>query len=127
LQTAFASADARSFFGFAVDRGDLARKFIIEILVDGYPIKAVRADSLVHELARDRVGDGCYGFSLTLDEAIANDAAVVEARLANLGTPIGAPIDCPMRRSDPTSRDRCTGSAAFTSSDGLAKTRSKRL
>jgi GT2 family glycosyltransferase len=92
LQTAFASADARSFFGFAVDRDDLARKFIIEILVDGYPIKAVRADSLVHELARDRVGDGCYGFSLTLDEAIANDAAVVEARLANLGTPIGAPI-----------------------------------
>lgn len=92
LRTDFANRDALTFFGFAFDPSDPLRKFTVEILVDGYPIKSMRADSLVHALARDRVGDGCYGFSLTLDDAIANESAVVEARLANLGTPVGGPI-----------------------------------
>ena len=39
------------------------------------------------------VGDGCYGFSCTLDEALVRNSSVVEARLANLGIAVGEPID----------------------------------
>ena len=92
LRTAFARAGDRSFFGFVVDPGDPGRKFVVEITVDGYPVKVVRADCSVHELAREHVGDGCYGFSLTLEDGIVRDSALIEARLANLGTLVGAPL-----------------------------------
>ncbi|HLN11047.1 MAG TPA: glycosyltransferase family 2 protein [Xanthobacteraceae bacterium] len=92
LRTAFERTGERSFFGFVVDPGDPVRRFTVEILVDGYGVKVLRADCHVHQLAREQVGDGCYGFSLSLDAGVVGDSAVVEARLANLGTPVGAPI-----------------------------------
>ena len=75
-----------------VDPGDPVRKFTVEILVDGYPVQVMRADTFVQELATERIGDACYGFSCLLDETMLNDSAVVEARLANLGTAVGAPV-----------------------------------
>lgn len=92
LRTAFRRDGSRTFSGYVADEGDPTRKFAVEILVDGYPIKVVRADAYVHELARARVGDGCFGFSFTLSDGAVGDGACVEARAANLGDPIGVPI-----------------------------------
>jgi O-antigen biosynthesis protein len=92
LRTAFSRAGERRFFGFAFDPANLSQKFTVEILVDGYPIKVLRADSYVYELATERVGDGCYGFSIALQDIVVAECAVVEARLANLRTPVGTPI-----------------------------------
>jgi GT2 family glycosyltransferase len=88
----FARIGERSFAGYAVDPDNLTRKFTVEILVDGYPVKLVRAESEAAQLAREQIGDGAYGFSVWLDEAVVQDGAVVEARLANLSTPVGIPV-----------------------------------
>jgi len=92
LRSAFFRSSERGFSGFVMDPSDLYRKFAVEILVDGYPVRVVRADAAVHDLNTERVGDGCYGFSCSLDDEVLNEAAVVEARLANLGTGVGVPI-----------------------------------
>ena len=93
LQSAFFRSDERRFSGFVVDTADTSRKFSVEILVDGYPVRVIRADADVHDLITERVGDGCYGFSCSLDEALVRNGSVVEARLANLGIVVGEPID----------------------------------
>ena len=64
----------------------------MEILVDGYQVKVIRADAYVQKLVHEQVGDGCYGFSCSLEDAVVNDSVVVEARLANLATAVGTPI-----------------------------------
>src|SRR3974390_3366359 len=92
LRSAFFRSDERRFCGFVVDSADISRKFAVEILVDGYPVKVMRAEADVYDLTTEQVGDGCYGFSCALDEALVRDSSVVEARLANLGIAVGAPI-----------------------------------
>jgi GT2 family glycosyltransferase len=92
LQTAFCRSGERRFFGYAVDCDNLDRKFAVEILVDGYPAKVIRADACADELIKQGIGDGFYGFFCSLDDAILNESAVIEARLANVGTAVGAPI-----------------------------------
>jgi O-antigen biosynthesis protein len=93
LQSAFFRSDERRFSGFVVDTADTSRKFAVEILVDGYPARVIRADADVYELISKEVGDGCYGFSFSLDESLVRNSSIVEARLANLGIAIGEPID----------------------------------
>ncbi len=96
LRTAFYRSGARGFSGYVVDPNDPDRRFTVEILVDGYPVRTVRADAFVHELKKlvgEPVGDSCYGFSCSLLDAAANDSAVVEARLANVGTAVGTPVE----------------------------------
>ena len=92
LQSAFYRSGERRFSGFVVDCDNPGRKFFVEILVDGYPVHVIRADAAVHELQKENIGDGCYGFSCSLQNSIVSDSAVVEARMANLGTPVGTPI-----------------------------------
>jgi hypothetical protein len=92
LRTAFGRTGERSFAGYVVDPNDLPRRFAVEILVDGYPVKLVRAELEAPQLSREQVGDGAYGFTAWLDESIVQDGAIVEARLANLNTPIGVPV-----------------------------------
>ena len=75
-----------------VDPRDLSRRWVVELWVDGEAIKVIRADAYVHELAEQRFGDGCYGFSFTLRDPAIRESAIVEARLANVGTSVGAPI-----------------------------------
>ncbi|MBX9825618.1 MAG: glycosyltransferase family 2 protein [Xanthobacteraceae bacterium] len=70
---------------------DLDCRFAIELLLDGVPVKLARADGFVQELARKKVGDGCYGFTFTLSNSTLC-MGVVEARLANSGVPLAAPI-----------------------------------
>ena len=75
-----------------MDNGNLSQKFAVEILVDGYPVQVIRSDAYVHQLMNEQIGDAYYGFSCALQNTVVNDSAVVEARLANLGTVVGAPI-----------------------------------
>jgi O-antigen biosynthesis protein len=93
LRSAFFRSDERRFSGFVVDIADASRKFAVEILIDGYSVRVIRADADVQDLIAEGVGDGCYGFSCTLDEALVRNSSVVEARLANLGLAVGEPVD----------------------------------
>ncbi|MDX8456000.1 glycosyltransferase [Mesorhizobium sp. VK9D] len=119
LWTEFARAGERHFLGFVVDQSDRERKFAVEILVDGYPLKVLLAQDYVHELAAAQVGDGCYGFSFSLDQNVLADGAVVEARLANIGNVVGQPIalECalpPLRDSSAVGAVRWLGSLRFS-------------
>src|SRR5271167_2087066 len=89
LRTSFYRSGERRFSGFVVDTANLGQKFSVEILVDGYPVEVIRADAYVHELVKQQVGDGYYGFACALNEAVVSDSAIVEARLANLATAVG--------------------------------------
>ncbi|CAL80611.1 Putative Glycosyl transferase, group 2 [Bradyrhizobium sp. ORS 278] len=93
LQTALFRR-GRTFSGFACDPSDPTRKFVIELVVDGYVVAVGVADGMVARLREDGLGDGRFGFTFSVaDEALAN-ATCVEARLANLGVAVGAPIYC---------------------------------
>jgi hypothetical protein len=90
LRTSFRRVDARTFAGYVVCEADLNQRFVVELLIDGIPIDVTQAAEYDQELAG--IGDGCYGFSFALlDNALA-DNSVIEARLANMGTPVGEPI-----------------------------------
>ena len=92
LRTSFYRSSERSFSGYVVNPDGPWQKFSVEILIDGFPFRVIRADALVHELLREQIGDGCYGFTCALPNVVVTDNAVVEARLANLGTAVGTPI-----------------------------------
>src|SRR5580698_3123453 len=92
LRTSFSRAGERRFSGYVVDPADLDRRFTIEITVDGYVVRVVRADTYVHELAQQSLGDGFYGFSVSLDSRVMDGSSVVQARLANIGTSVGPAI-----------------------------------
>jgi O-antigen biosynthesis protein len=90
LRMSFRRLDARTFAGYVVGEADLNHRFVVELLIDGIPIDVAQAVEYDQTLAG--IGDGCYGFSFAiLDEALA-DSQVIEARLANMGTPVGEPI-----------------------------------
>jgi O-antigen biosynthesis protein len=93
LRTAFARSGEQSFVGFVVDLDDLTRKLTVEISVDGYPIRAILANAYVHELAKEGVSDGRFGFFFSLQDNILGNHTMIEARLANLGTRVGGPIE----------------------------------
>lgn len=89
LKTAFRRCDETLFEGYALDPSDLARRYWIDILLDGVPVKTIRAQTHVPSLSTAGYGDGCYGFTCIFgsDEIAANP--VVEARLTNIGAPVG--------------------------------------
>ena len=66
LQTAFYRDGEHRFSGFVLDGGDPRRKFTVEILVDGYPVRVCTGRLYVHDLVGQRIGDSCYGFSALL-------------------------------------------------------------
>lgn len=92
LRTEFFRAGERRFCGYVLDPADLNRRFTAEIAVDGCPVRVVCADSYVHELAREFVGNGCYGFTVSIDESLLTTGVVVTAAIANVGTSIGSPV-----------------------------------
>ena len=104
LRTAFSRVGQLRFSGYAVDQANLDQRLTVEVTVDGYVARVVRADMYVHELAQQSLGDGFYGFSVSLDARIVNGGAVAAARLANLGTAVGAVVtlDRPSPSVDPT-------------------------
>lgn len=68
------------------------RRFTVEILLDGLVLSTVYADAFVPGLFEQGLQASC-GFALTIEPDLLGAARILEARLANLGTPIGQPID----------------------------------
>jgi GT2 family glycosyltransferase len=92
LHTSFSWSGERAMSGFVVDPEELTRHFAVELLIDGLPVKTALAQDYVHELAQRGIGNGCYGFTFPLADEFVNEGAIVEARIANVGTPVGRPI-----------------------------------
>ncbi|WP_043159040.1 glycosyltransferase family 2 protein [Bradyrhizobium sp. Ai1a-2] len=78
--------------GFVFDPEAPERRFTVDILLDGLVSRTTYADSLVPELSQQGL-DGACGFAVTLAPDLLRTASILEARLANLGNPIGQPID----------------------------------
>ena len=92
LITSFALVNACVFAGFVADRNDPSRKFTIDLLLDGLVVKTAYADQFDPEAQAACGGDGCYGFAVPVQRSIIDHAEVAEARTANLGICIGAPL-----------------------------------
>lgn len=92
LKGAFSRVTDEGFDGYVYDSSDPTRRFVVELLVDGMPLKLTRANAYSHALAQQGVGDGCYGFSFMVSSAVLTAGSVVEARLANDGTAFATPI-----------------------------------
>ena len=101
LRSALHRVDDRTFAGYVVSDGDLGRRFVVEVLIDGISVQFTEANAYHDALAG--TGDGCYGFSFALPSDVLADAAVVETRLANIGTPVGKPILVASDRKEPMS------------------------
>ncbi len=86
----FQRTGATRFCGAVWDKNDLERKFVVEFLVDGFPIEHAVADASLPSLKQ--AAGGSHGFSFEIDAGLLSEANVAEARLANLGTPVGLPL-----------------------------------
>ncbi|WP_456779798.1 glycosyltransferase family 2 protein [Bradyrhizobium sp. USDA 3315] len=78
--------------GFVFDPCTPERRFTIEVLLDGLVLQTAYADVFVPGLS-DQCGDGACGFAVSVEPDLLRAANVLEARVANLETPIGQPID----------------------------------
>lgn len=85
-------ADGR-LVGFIFDPAHLERHFTVDVLLDGFVVATTYADKFVSELMEQRIGDGCYGFVVSLAPDLLATARTLEARLANVGTAVGRPVD----------------------------------
>jgi O-antigen biosynthesis protein len=92
LRSDFFRVDEQVFAGYVVDEDDIHRRFAVELIVDGYPLKVARADAYADELAIESLGDACYGFEFYLPGNAVSQASVIEARVANLDIAVGLPI-----------------------------------
>lgn len=78
--------------GFVFDSHAPERRFTVEILLDGLVFSTAYADAFVPELAEQSLQASC-GFAITIEPDLLRAAHTLEARLANLGTPVGHPVD----------------------------------
>ena len=101
LEASFFRSGEKVFTGYVVDPVNPWRIYTVDVLIDGIVVKTALANEYVHELATRKIGDACYGFSLSLDSAVIDNASVIEARLSNLGTQIGAAIVLPAAQDEP--------------------------
>jgi hypothetical protein len=92
IETSLRWSHDRTFSGFVFDATDPARTFVVELLADGHPVRCMHAVDYVASLAARGIGDGCHGFAFSLPEGALQGDEVIEARIANLGTPVGKPI-----------------------------------
>lgn len=79
--------------GFALDPDNPDRRLTIEILLDGLVAATAYADQFVPELATRGLPDSFHGFALSLPQPVLAASERLEARIANGGAPVGAPID----------------------------------
>lgn len=92
LRCEFGRTDDTSFSGFVYDPNDFTRRLVVELLLDGVPVRLARAEAYVPELASEEIGDACYGFSFALTPEMLGDSRVAEAYLANSDAAIASPI-----------------------------------
>lgn len=87
-------ADATHIAGWAFDRGDPARKLLLELLVDGQRAAGISADRPREDLAALRLADTAHGFIAALPPA-QNPTAIRQIGLRIAGTALelaGSPI-----------------------------------
>ena len=92
LISRFALAHDGTLSGFVFDPEAPERRYTVEILLDGLVVRTTYANAFVPELFQQDL-DGACGFAVTVEPDLLRSASILEARLANLGTPIGQPID----------------------------------
>lgn len=92
LISRLALARDNTISGYVFDPKAPERRFTVEILLDGLVLRTAYADALVPELFQQGL-DGTCGFAVGIEPNLLRAASVLEARLANLGTPIGHSID----------------------------------
>jgi len=78
--------------GFVYDPKAPERRYTIEIMLDGLVVNTTHADAFVPELSEQGLEASC-GFDAMIAPDILRATRTLEARLANLGTPVGQPID----------------------------------
>jgi O-antigen biosynthesis protein len=89
LRAQFVRSGENEFSGFVCDPLDPNRKFVVELWLDGLPVRLARADNYVASLASEQFGDGCYGFAFSLTAPLLADSQIAEARLANSHEAVG--------------------------------------
>jgi GT2 family glycosyltransferase len=92
LNTSFLRVNGSVFVGHVVDPAEPHRRFSVELLIDGLVVQTAYADRF-SAMVSPPIGDGCHGFVIPVATAILESGSLAEARVANLGDPIGAPID----------------------------------
>lgn len=112
LETSFMQVAATVFGGHAVDVADPLRKFTVEILIDGTILQTTRADLPALSGAGEVHGDGCHAFMVSLPTGAIEPGAIIEARIANLGIPVGDPIAIDVDRP-PTLEQHNRGSLSW--------------
>ena len=71
LHSTFERISETLFFGYVLDPRALHKRFIVEILFDGVPIKLLRAEQYDPGLRNRAFGDGCYAFEFAAKPALA--------------------------------------------------------
>lgn len=112
LRTAFVRVDHRLFSGFVFDQREPARRFVVELLLDGLPLRLARADDPAPELAAEGIADDRHGFSFMLRDHELDECVAVEARVANQDIAVGQALlldDAPwVPAADPLGRGQVT-------------------
>jgi GT2 family glycosyltransferase len=87
-----ALGDDGTVSGFVFDPETPERRFTVDILLDGLVLTTAYADAFAPEGSQHDQGNTC-GFAVAIDPDLLRAARLLSARLANLGTPVGHPID----------------------------------
>lgn len=96
FRSSFRRLDETTFCGHAYWSETPRARFVIEILLDGEPVGLVRAEQFDPTLRAAGCGDGCFGFTYIAKKQQLVSGRLAQARLANLGNPVGQPIDLAM-------------------------------
>jgi GT2 family glycosyltransferase len=92
LQTSLALINDSVFVGFVVDPAEPTQRFTVELSLDSLVIEAAYADQYSQEAAEKFASDGCHGFAISVPRSAIDNAVIAEARVANLGLAVGAPL-----------------------------------
>ena len=82
----------REIAGFVYDSAAPERRFVVELWLDGCPVRLARAELFDPERLAAGQGDGCYAYVFALDSESFEGARVAEVRLANSDELVGAPL-----------------------------------
>ncbi len=92
LETSAALTREREIVGIVFDPAAPEREFVVELWLDGLPVRLERAHHHDSELALRGAGDARKRYVFALDAETCEGARVAEVRLANTGEPVGAPL-----------------------------------
>ena len=92
LETSAALTREREIVGIVFDPAAPEREFVVELWLDGVPVRLERANLPDPELAARGVAESRRRYVFALDAETCESARVAEVRLANTGEIVGAPL-----------------------------------